>query len=207
MRRRSLMSGKGGSRLPKGYKEVEWIGLINNRNFDARIDTELYDTAGEYLYEADVIISEEALLTQSENYLFGCGRLGGFSQFVMCINGGFKVSSGWNMLTVDMPVIANTIYHIEFTNGYIKINDTIAFPKKNEGSSSMPISVFGSYMYPSYNCIVKSFKLYNNIMKDVLLLDYIPCISPDGFKGFYDLVSQEFVTKNNGSYYIAGDPV
>lgn len=110
-----------------------------------------------------------------------------------------------------------------------QINDTIrsdiSYPSFTSGSGGATLYGYwyNSYQYSYsstaqwkyYNTSSIDFNLYSFKAYDYgssetgdLLLDWVPCINPDGVVGVYDLVSETFITTiDAGKVFVAGPPV
>ena len=200
--RRRVMGRKG--LLPSGYTQVEYI----ENTSDAYINT------GIRPYYNTRCVCDLALNSIVQySYMFGENN-DRFTQywFRLGTERTFHAGYGVNGTYVSPETLAtNKIYHIDMDKNILLIESSThteqhIFPKDSRLVSSIPLFIFysnGTQLY--YGKI----KVYNFIIYDdeVLVRNFIPCISPNNVVGMYDTVEGKFYSSPNGVAFIAGPVV
>ena len=189
---------KGGSRLPAGYTEVEWIQSSGTQYIDSGV-TETSDMAVSCHFDVDTVASD---------YLFGSQQNSGSLSY----NGIFKN----NMLEYNYSEIgftaANSIELAEEVVGStnnITING-VSHTLSTGTPQNVSMLIFGirrntGAMRPYGG---KAKLRYFKIKKGSnTVRDFVPCKTPAGTVGLYDLVGGEFYGNSGAGSFTAGAEV
>ena len=176
---------KGGSRLPAGYTEVEWIQSSGTQYIDSGV-TETADMAVSCHFDVDTVASD---------YLFGSQQNSGSLSY----NGIFKN----NMLEYNYAEVGFTAASsIELTEEVVGSTNNITINGVSHTLSTgtpqnVSMLIFGirrntGEMRPYGG---KAKLRYFKIKKGSnTVRDFVPCKNPDGAVRLYDLVGGEFYT-------------
>lgn len=197
----------GGSVLPEGYTQVEYIQSDGNQyvdtgfkpNQDTRVvmDFELLSVTGQY---ADPIFGVRTSASSNAYYFWCSGTLVAAEQYQSGYNNGsvylaaqrvgrHTVDKDKNVTTVDGVTTAQSAY--------------AAF------TASWNLLLFQSYNNGSLYSQTTHMRLYACQLYDdgTLIRDYVPCINPSGEAGLYDTVNAVFYgNAGTGSFLAAPVP-
>jgi len=206
--RRRLMMAVKSSRLPKGYKEVEYI----QNNGSAYIDTGIVASKSlSFNIKFNKIKRDNV-----DKHIFG-SRSNYYNK-----NSGVQLESGslyikWgNNKMDDTPRVA-TYEMIEVYckdgNTTVILDDSITLTyTKFYGNSYINGSMY-LFAYNNNGSLVTSagtVKIYKLIIyndNDEPILDFVPSINPNNEVGMYDLVNNTFFRNQGNGTFIAGNPV
>lgn len=194
---------RGGSRLPDGYTELEYIesngkqyidtGFKPNQDTRVIMDFELLKMSNQY---AEPIFGVRTSASSNGYYLWASGTstaeeqyqsgYGGGSTYVAVTRvGRHTVDKNKNVTTIDGKT-SETSYSA-FTTSW----NMLVLESYNNGSLRNE-SVFAR---------IYSMKIYDD---DTLVRSYVPCKNSSGKAGLYDLVSDSFFASYGESDFIAG---
>lgn len=205
LRRRMMMQSGGSGRLPKEYREVEYLQSENNAFIVTLVN---YEIGSEYLIELEI---------QSLEYTnnVGCGWNAGGAVFInqKCWANGSGTNSGINAAiktNVSINIKNGTSYYI------YKSEDVIVTDSRSNSSLYLYASggypLFCSTRYPAtpYDWGHVRAKIYSaKISKNGLCVcDVIPCYrKSDNEPGMYDIVNGVFYTNQGNGKFIVGKDV
>ena len=189
----------GGSRLPTGYSELEYISTDGN----------VYINTGINLASTDVIESEfKNAFSSSSGYgaLYGIYALGESS--ALYANGTYYGYDGANS-QISTGITIDTNWHKsihDFVNGTLQLDNTTVSFTPFTFTNSVPCGLCARYSNNNYGYYwkgsVKAFKVKRN---SVLICDFVPAIrNSDNVVGMYDLVSNTFFTGTGSGTFSAG---
>lgn len=204
----SLLNMSGGSLLGKGLPydaEIECIECIGTQYIDTLFKGNTTTTK--------LSISLMLKSNSVNQALFGSRNTPGFagndSTNVFAINNYFRIDWATGDANSNIPFSMNTIYNIEITRGYFKIDDTVYnYPNRisiNQNYNFLIGNFTNGSSTPFNGGLIGriySAKLYNN---DVLIMDLIPVrVGTTGY--MYDKVSgQLFGNAGTGSFILGPD--
>ena len=187
------------SRLPDGYTEVQYIqssgtqyvdtGFKPNQNSRVVIDAQLLDTSG-YPALLGVRSSNTKMFwlyaNTASQIVFGYGSVKPNAACTMSDR--LSADANKNVLTVNgSALIAAT------ASTFTAVASLYLFAANNAGTLQYAAKMF------LYSC-----QIYDN---GTMIRDYVPCISPAGAVGLYDLVGQEFYSNAGTGSFTAGEAV
>lgn len=190
---------KPASRLPEGYTEVQYIqssgtqyvdtGFKPNQNSRVVIDAQLLDTSG-YPALLGVRSSNTKMFwlyaNTASQIVFGYGSVKPTAACTMSDR--LSADANKNVLTVNgSALIAAT------ASTFTAVASLYLFAANNAGTLQYAAKMF------LYSC-----QIYDN---GTMIRDYVPCISPAGAVGLYDLVGQEFYSNAGTGSFTAGESV
>lgn len=189
---------KGGSRLPSGYTELEYIQSSGTQY----IDTGIVPSAA--------LITEITFACESngiaENAIFG-SAWSASGYFFMVYSGinGFRWHSCGGY--ADAVVSDVTAKHIAICQKGKLTLDGMEYTFSASGSDSTnAVRLFGVTSNEGYTGAANGiYKLYRCKMHngDTVYRDFIPCKNPSGIVGLYDLVGGEFYTTPTAAEAVA----
>lgn len=210
----------GGSRLPQGYTEVEYIKnyilTANASSTLAYLDTNFTPTE-----KTRVLIDMQIDKVTKNPRLFGSGMWNGLGYILNCeetigqsnsyIYYKFGQNSTWYHTTVHPDLLRHTI---DYNNNGEFLLDGTSIATLPTTSFTAPISMgvftgrrtgstvvdLGETFYGKvYSC-----KIYED---GTLVRDFVPCTNPNSVAGFYDLVNNVFYGSANNNTFTAGNTV
>ena len=196
----------GGSVLPEGYTQVAYIqsggtqyvdtGFKPNQDTRVVMDFELLSINGQY---ADPIFGVRTSATANAYYLWCPGTASSNERYQSGYNNGstypavtrvgrHTVDKNKNVTTVDG--VTTEAAYAAFTTAW----NMLLFQSYNNGNLYSQTTKMRLYSCQTYD-------------NDALIRDYIPCETPDGEVGLYDLVTREFYGNAGTGAFIAGPEV
>ena len=195
----------GGSVLPEGYTQVEYIqssgtqyvdtGFKPNQDTRVVMDFELLSVTGQY---ADPIFGVRTSASSNGYYFWATGTSGA-DQYQSGYNNGstypavtrvgrHTVDKNKNVTTVDG--VTTEAAYAAFTTAW----NMLLFQSYNNGNLYSQTTKMRLYSCQTYD-------------NDALIRDYLPCIDPSGEAGLYDIVNGAFYGNDGTGAFVAGPPV
>ena len=173
---------KGGSRLPSGYTELEYIQSSVTQYLDTGLVCSQSDN---YKIELDCDLTSSAYYAGANGYL----------QYQASIAGGARSN-----LTITYANKVETIT----VNGTVKKTDD--WSNFNDTNVKIGILRLGAANNGWYSSNIQSGKIYSCKIykKSVLVRDFIPCKNPSGAAGLYDTVNGAFYGNSGTGVFTAG---
>ena len=198
---------KGGSRLPSGYTQLEYIQSSG---------TQYVDTGMKTTNETSIIIDAQVLAMNQEQYggglLFGScnpGQNSGHEAYVWQYKFNAVYNSTANVDTQTLTV--GDRLRVEFMkNDCTVIKNGQVFYTHTFSPSSFTSTVnLYLFVLPRSTRYFGKIKLYSCKIYDgsTLVRDFIPCKNPAGTVGLYDRVGGEFYGNSGTGTFIAGEEV
>lgn len=196
----------GGSVLPEGYTQVEYIqssgtqyvdtGFKPNQDTRVVMDFELLSINGQY---ADPIFGVRTSATANAYYLWCPGTASSNERYQSGYNNGstypavtrvgrHTVDKNKNVTTVDG--VTTEAAYAAFTTAW----NMLLFQSYNNGNLYSQTTKMRLYSCQTYD-------------NDTLIRDYIPCIDPSGEVGLYDTVDGLFYGNEGTGAFIAGPQI
>lgn len=190
-------ASSGGSRLPEGYSEVEYIqssgtqyvdtGFKPNQDTRVTMDAQLLSTAS-YPSLFGTRVSDTKMFwlfwsTAMSNLCFGYGSN---KPGVSCdLSDRAEVDADGNTLSVNGTEILE-VTAATFTSAVTMY----LFAANNNGTTQYPATM------KCYSC-----QIYDD---ETLVRDYVPCINASNEAGLYDLVDEKFYGNSGSGVFFAG---
>lgn len=199
------------SRLPKGYKEVEYIESDGNQY----INTEITLLETDFILLADV--EQTDWVSSVAQYFFGANNNGNYPYFSLTSHPGsqyvdpgiaVRINSSFISLSSDVS-FRRFLVEINFASGYYRMNDNpiISFNKPSSYEVKCPLYIFAldGNNIASNGIAAKlySFKMYKK-NSDYIEHDFIPCVSDELGVGVFDLISNRFIGNSGTGGFIPG---
>lgn len=200
---------KGGSRLPSGYTELEYIQSSGTQYIDTG-----YVITSENM---KVVIKFAYTAAHSDATLFGSETTGitGSGEYSICPYGNpqFFVGGSKSLKSAYEPSL-NEVCTLDITANNGTLTDIWNGTRQNSQSYTQSlnhtysVAVYGNNISGAVTQKV-SMKLYSFQIYDgnALVRDYIPCKNPDSTIGLYDLVNSVFYTNAGSGIFVAGPEI
>ena len=188
------------SRLPEGYTEVQYIHTSGSTG---GISTRINGYANTIAIELDVEVEQ-----YNTNYKYLLRNSSGARCFASLISEkGIQcgVGSWYNNIYLNSSFIGKRIqFLIDSFNKKVVFGEEET-PISSAGTSSVGTIYVGANNASTFIAVCKwySVKIYKSGTLDC---DFVPCVSPDGVSGFYDIVRDEFYTRSVGSTTLTPGP-
>lgn len=188
------------SRLPDGYTEVQYIQSTG---------TQYIDTGFTPDQDTRIIYDCERLSTVSAEHFFGV-RTGNAAKEAFCFyiyNSGWRFAYNNYVAAGDGPSTGRYLFdankNVMTINGSLTLKSTYAKFKSSATATLFSMRSFNSGIsygsHKLFNC-----QIYNN---GTLTRNFIPCKSPAGAVGLYDLVDGKFYGNAGTGSFTAGPVV
>lgn len=188
------------SRLPDGYTEVQYIQSTG---------TQYIDTGFTPDQDTRIIYDCERLSTVSAEHFFGV-RTGNAAKEAFCFyiyNSGWRFAYNNYVAAGDGPSTGRYLFdankNVMTINGSLTLKSTYAKFKSSATATLFSMRSFNSGIsygsHKLFNC-----QIYNN---GTLTRNFIPCKSPAGAVGLYDLVDGKFYGNTGTGSFTAGPVV
>ena len=186
--------------LPEGYTQVAWIESTGSQY----IDTDVLPDQNSGI-ELKIEFTHDPASAQEAIYGTRTADTKQFWAYYRYNSDAFAMRFGTTstnfMLT--MPAIGTHI--IEQTKNVFNVDGEQTSAPMMDFTSTYPIYLFavnnqGSVQYPA-SVRIFCCKIYDN---ETLIRDYLPCISPNGEAGLYDLVNDQFYGNSGTGTFLPG---
>lgn len=200
---RLIYKGKASSRLPNGYKEVEYIESTGTQYIDTEVSA-----SSSIGFEIDFLTNSDFYTSSGFGTIFGCinsgnnryslGTYPDHSGGQFCY-GSQNYNPGMTKgVRIQLSLIGNTFKtpaQSWTVSGSFTVGATIyLFARKWTNGNADEYSKTRLY----------SFKLYNGT---TLIRDFVPCVNQSGAAGLYDLVNDKFYGNKGTGSFTAGAEV
>lgn len=174
---------KGGSRVPTGYTEVEWIQGTGTQYIDTGL---VCNKADDYELNLDCHLTNNAFFAGANGYM----------QFQASVTSGvrcnLKVAYKNNVETISVDDVVKSTK--DWTSEYSGANVKIGLFRLGDANNG----------WQSTN--IQSGKIYSGSIKKSaeIVRRFLPCKNADGAAGLYDLVGGTFYTNSGTDAFTAG---
>ena len=193
--------GKGGSVLPEGYKQLEYIKSTEtqyiNTGFTPNQDTRVL---------VDIIFPGTTVATSKA--VFGSRQTLASKSFTFYSYNG-HYSTTYN--TADnqcYPELIETRFLVDKNKNEITVNGTLYEQSYGVFSGQGPLYLFAinnnGSVFAQGEVFLYSCKIYDN---ETLVRDFVPCKNPDLAIGLYDLIGKTFYGNSGSGAFTAGPEV
>lgn len=207
-------SEKAPSRLPSGYTELQYVETAQKESY--RINTGITINLQAFKLELD-IKPNDANGSYAE-YIFSAPFPGNYYCYAQRASDDSKITGiagysnryGSGEKTFSGPFSNRRVpIIVDFPGGKFQIGDSLFEISPENVTSTSNFNIFDYYVGTSrYTCSISaklfSAKIYNG---DDLQCEFVPCTSPDGVIGLYDLARGLFCENSTESELIAGPAV
>lgn len=212
---KSMLTGTEVKTLPNGYIQLEYIESTG---------TQWIDTGYKFKSEKPrVVLDFYNTNTKNSVVLCGCETRSpsGTNGTAACIvyssstltpsTFTIETSSGATGLNLTMPVDNRHSLDITANNGSLEVllngetytKSYTGYSNKTDNFALFADNIDGTaYLHSKYR--LYACQIYDN---DILVRDFIPCMSPDGVIGLYDTSGGTFYPNNGAGEFVAGEPV
>lgn len=187
------------SRLPEGYTELAYIQSTGEQYIDSGIipnqDTRVY---------AECVLP---ISTGSTQALFGCRVSSSSRQFQFVTQGGYyRTDYNTTINNFTENSYGEAKFYVDKNKNLTDVNGDYSV-SQTYGAFTCPGNLYifatnnNGAVYAKSFVTLYTLKIYDN---GVLARDFVPCISPTGSVGLYDLIGGQFYGNSGTGVFLAG---
>lgn len=190
------------SRLPEGYTELAYIQSTGEQYVDSGIipnqDTRVY---------AECVLP---ISTGSTQALFGCRVSSSSRQFQFVTQGGYyRTDYNTTINNFTENSYGEAKFYVDKNKNLTDVNGDYSV-SQTYGAFTCPGNLYifatnnNGAVYAKSFVTLYTLKIYDN---GVLARDFVPCISPTGSVGLYDLIGGQFYGNSGTGKFLAGPAI